>query len=175
MSISSVIYRTRQFIQALHPRALTEADLAQAQAMLSPKQMILFSRLQPSEQFHSLRVLTTLQSGGVNHPDLFIAALLHDIGKIRYPLRLWQRIFIVLTKAIWPDRAKAWGKNQPQGWRTPFVVAAQHPSWGADLALKAGVSPLASNLIRKHQDPIPLDENLENRLLAALQKADRQH
>ncbi len=175
MSISSVIYRTRQFIQALHPRALTEADLAQAQAMLSPKQMILFSRLQPSEQFHSLRVLTTLQSGGVNHPDLFIAALLHDIGKIRYPLRLWQRIIIVLSKAIWPDGTQAWGKYQPQGWRLPLVVAALHPAWGAELALNAGVSPLASNLIRRHQDTICSGKDLESRLLAALQKADLQH
>jgi hypothetical protein len=154
MSISSIIYRTRQFGQALHPRALTEADLAQAKEILTPKQLMLFSRLQPSEQIHSLRVLTTLQSGSVSHPDLFIAALLHDIGKIRYPLRLWQRIFIVLVKAIWPNHGKAWGKYQPKGWRTPFVIAVQHPAWGADLALKAGVSPLASNLIRKHQEKI---------------------
>ncbi len=172
MSISTAIYRIRQFRQALCVRSLTEADLAQAQAILSSQQIILFSRLQPSEQIHSLRVLTTLQSRGETHPDLFIAALLHDIGKIRYPLRLWQRVIIVLTKAFLPERTHAWGKNQPQGWQTPFVVAAQHPTWGADLALKVGVSPLASNLIRKHQDSISSEMNLENRLLANLQMAD---
>ena len=172
MIISSVIYRTRQFGQALLARTLSEAELVQIRSMLTSEQMILFSHLQPSEQCHSLRVLKTLQSAGESHPDLFIAALLHDIGKVRYPLHLWQRVIIVVAKAIMPNRAKAWGKNQPQGWRLPFVVAAQHPAWGADFAHNAGVSPLASILIRKHQNSILLGNNLESRLLAALQKAD---
>jgi hypothetical protein len=175
MILSSIYYRARQFGLALGARTLTEADLAQAKTILSPQQMTLFSHLHPSEQAHSLRVVTTLQNEGAIHPDLMAAALLHDIGKIRYPLRLWQRVFIVLAKALCPVRIQAWGQNQPRGWRTPFVVAAQHPSWGADLALKAGASLLTGNLIRKHQDPIPFEENLENRLLTALQKADQQH
>jgi len=175
MMLSSIYYRARQFGLALGARTLSEADLAQVQAILTPQQMTLFSYLHPSEQAHSLRVVTTLQNEGAIHLDLLAAALLHDIGKIRYPLRLWQRVFIVLAKALWPVRTQVWGQNQPRGWQTPFVVAAQHPTWGADLAIKAGASLLTGNLIRKHQDSIPLEENLENRLLAALQKADQQH
>jgi len=175
MNFSSVLNRYHQFWHALLARPMTEVNLAQVQAILTPEQMTLFSRLQLSEQTHSLRVLKTLKTGGESHPDLFIAALLHDIGKIRYPLCLWQRVFIVLAKAIWPDRVEAYGKNKPQGWQLPFVVAAQHPAWGANLALEAGVSPLAGNLIRKHQESISSGINLESQLLIALRNADRQY
>ncbi|MEN8172731.1 MAG: HD domain-containing protein [Chloroflexota bacterium] len=175
MKLPSIYYRARQFGQALKARTLSEADLAEVQAILTPEQMTLFSRLQPSEQSHSLRVLRTLEDDRTVDPDLKVAALLHDIGKIRYPLRLWQRVFVVLGKALWPKRAQAWGEKEARGWQTPFVVAAQHPAWGAEIALEAGVSPRASRLIRAHQNSIPAEENLENRLLAALQKADQQH
>lgn len=175
MNFSSVLIRCRQFGYALFARPMNEVNLAQVQAILTPEQMTLFSRLQLSEQIHSLRVLTTLKIGGESHPDLFIAALLHDIGKTRYPLYLWQRVLIVMAKAIWPDRVQAYGKNKPQGWQLPFVVAAQHPIWGAELALEAGVSPLAGNLIRKHQETISLGKNLESRLLTALRNADKRY
>lgn len=175
MNLASVRYRVSQFWLALRVDAPSQADLAPARALLTPEQMTLFSHLQPSEQRHSLRVLADLQAAGETHPDLMIAALLHDIGKIRYPLRLWQRVFIVLAKAVWPTHSRAWGQNQPQGWRTIFAVAAQHPAWGANLALEAGVSPQAANLIRQHQNPLATENQVENRLLAALQKADRRH
>jgi len=143
-------YRIWQFWQTLTARPTSE-DLARAAQLLTPEQWQLFQQLQPGEQAHSLRILEAL-SGMQDVPaDLRIAALLHDVGKAEHPLRIWERVEIVLTKALLPDKVREWGQGEPRGWRRPFVVAEQHAQWGAQAAERAGASPLAVNLIRWHQ------------------------
>jgi hypothetical protein len=139
--------------------------------------MALFTRLQPSEQVHGLRVMQTLQTQGENHPDLLVAALLHDVGKINYPLHLYERVVIVLAKQFFPGPIGIWGRAQPRGWKRPFVVAYEHPQWGAELAQEAGTGPLAVYLIREHQNDIPpqASNTSENHLLSTLQVADNQN
>jgi hypothetical protein len=139
--------------------------------------MVLFSRLQPSEQIHALRVLQTIQRQGENDPDLQTAALLHDIGKARAPLKIWERVVIVLGKAFFPARIKSWGQGPPKGWRRAFVIAEQHPAWGGELASEAGTTPLAISLIRAHQslEKTPFETPYQNHLLEILQKADHQN
>ena len=131
-------------------------------------------RLKPSEQAHGLRVLKTLENGGVYHPDLQTAALLHDVGKIHHPLHVWERIFIVLGKYFFPNQIKRWGESQPRGWKRPFVVAVQHPSWGAELAQEVGANPLTIRLIAQHQTDLAAGgvNGFEHHLLTMLQKAD---
>jgi hypothetical protein len=146
--------------------------LGQAKTLLTEKQFDLFLEMQPSEQRHALRVLARLQEQGETQPDLFRAALLHDIGKTRYPLRLWERVLIVLAKAIFPLKVKEWGEEEAKGWRRAFVVAGQHAAWGAAQAGEVGLSPLAINLIRRHEDKMELGESEEDTLLRILQAAD---
>jgi hypothetical protein len=145
--------------------------------------MALFCSMQASEQAHALRVMGQLRSDRLEHPDLLAAALLHDVGKICYPLHVWERVIIVLVRALFPSKARQWGKGEisvdPRrypAWRRPFVVAEQHPAWGADLALKAGASSLAAALIRRHQNLFTSKVvNLEDQLLLQLQAADNDH
>ena len=155
----------------------TTDQLASAQEILSPTQMELFTHMQVSEQIHSLRVLRTLLEQGETHSDLLVAGLLHDVGKIRFPLRIWERVFIVLGKKLTPRYLKNWGNSIPRGWRRPFVMAEQHPLWGANLALEVGTTLLAASLIRRHQEICPLNHStsLEDRLLSTLKNADNQH
>jgi hypothetical protein len=176
MKTGNISYRLRQFWLALRSPTPTTEQLAVAQEVLNSSQMALFKQMQAGEQVHSLLVLNTIQEQGEMHPDLMIAALLHDVGKIRYPLRLWERIFIVLGNKFFPGLTKSWGNSTPRGWRRPFVVAAQHPVWGAELALEAGTTSLAASLIRRHQEIQPeiITNNLEDQLLSALKKADNQ-
>lgn len=169
-------YRLNQFRNALGGR-LSEDEYAQVSDILGPDLMALFDEMHPSEQAHSLRVTRQLVSDQETDPDLLKAALLHDVGKNKHPLRLWERVIIVLGRALFPQKADIWGIGNPTGWQRPFVIARQHPGWGAEMVSTAGGSRLCVDLIRYHQesfqegarkDPVlpPLD------LLAKLQKAD---
>jgi putative nucleotidyltransferase with HDIG domain len=102
------------------------------------------------------------------------AALLHDIGKTRYPLSVWDRILIVVGGALFPGRASAWGNGSLDGWRRPFVVRAHHPAWGAEMAAAAGSRGRVVELIRRHQDELVQEREDDDRLLARLQWADDQ-
>ena len=165
--LSRLAYRTRQFWNALlspRKRVETEALLPH----LPPSQIILFRRMQSSEQTHAHQVLERLKASGQTDPDLLAAALLHDVGKILVPLSLPDRVVIVLGKRFFRRRARRWSEGTLSRLRRPFVVAAHHPGWGADLAEQAGASSRTVDLIRRHQDISSAD----NPLLAALQSAD---
>jgi hypothetical protein len=189
MKIGRIFYRVRQFTSALHA-APDPQDLEDVGSILKGDQLALYLRMQPGEQAHSLEVLRLLQAqqaeedpvGGL---ELRAAALLHDVGKICAPLQLWERVLIVLGKALLPGQSCRWGalpaeQLRETGWRSrlqrPFMIAARHPAWGAELAETAGASPLTVTLIRRHQDTIPNQgSSLEDRLLARLQAADDQN
>jgi exopolyphosphatase/pppGpp-phosphohydrolase len=177
MSSSRVRYRIRQFFHAVWAEVDPDA-LARARTVLSPAQMALFVGMQRSEQAHALEVYRQLVAQGETAPDLLVAALLHDVGKSCRPLRLWERVLIVLTRAVFPAQARRWGIVPPQAagritWKRAFVVAEQHPAWGAELAARAGTSPRAVALIRLHQDPLsPIVDAETQRLLSKLQAVD---
>ena len=181
MNTSRLLYRTRQFWQAISPRS-SQVDFELVSSILSPSQLALFQQMQASEQAHSQRVLRELITQGETNKDLQIAALLHDVGKIQAPLRLWERVLIVLVKSICPGCVHKWGQmpigelTSDMGWRRPFVISVQHPSWGADLADQCGSSQMAVGLIARHQEYInPSQEDgksLQDRLLLKLQAAD---
>ncbi len=178
LSPGRAVYRLRQTWLALGSRP-APADLQLAAALLGPHLFELFSQMQPSEQAHSLQVLQRLPAGCTLERELVLAALLHDCGKIRQPLRLWERAWIVLLKTWQPARARAWGA-QPLArarsmpfWQRPLLTAEQHAAWGAELAEHQGAPALTCALIRYHQDRQPpgLDERARQ-LLVALQAAD---
>lgn len=183
MNAARICYRTRQFWLALGatPGPL---DLEEARAVLNPLQFELFSQLQPGEQVHSLHVMRKLVAQGQAHPDLLTAALLHDVGKSRLRLRLWERVLVVLGKTFFPGQVKQWGSLAVDeqeilsgasrlSWRRAFVIAEQHAEWGAQMAARAGSSPLVVDLIRRHQDPVQNQvDSFEDDLLCQLQSVD---
>ena len=176
MIANRLIYRVRQFWEAFIEKPLSAQDLEPANTLLSAQQMTLFTKLRPNEQSHALRVLDTLSQLGESHPDLLTAALLHDIGKIYHPLRLWERVVIVLGKQFMPQKVEKWGQHNPQGWKRPFVVARHHPDWGAALVQEAGASSSVIQLVREHQNhPVQESDSSHHRLLIALQTADNQN
>jgi hypothetical protein len=164
---SRLAYRSRQFRRALPIPCRPVAD-EQLCPHLSAAQIVLFRRMQPSEQAHAFQVYERLTAAGHADPDLLAAALLHDAGKALAPLSLVDRALVVLGEHFFPAAARRWGSGGPRGLRRPFVTAAQHPAWGADLAAAAGASSRICDLIRRHQD-VPAADDL---LLAALQSVD---
>jgi hypothetical protein len=160
-------YRMRQFRLAFLPphQSLPDDSLA---PHLSPTLIGLFRRMTPAEQAHSFAVLQRLLASGQDDPALLAAALLHDVGKVLSPLSIFDRVMIVLGKRFFPRTIVRRGSGEAQGFWRSFVVAAQHPEWGAQLCFKAGASPRTVELVRRHQDRSPG----EDASLRALQQAD---
>lgn len=168
-------YRVRQFFHTLiaKPEA---SQLEKVDRVLESPLAALFMRMSPPDQLHSLRVLDTLQREGQSDPDLLAAALLHDVGKSVYPLSILDRVIIVLANRFLPGRVIRWGRSEPRGWRRSFVIATQHPHWGAELAAQHGASPRLVALIRHHQDKTPLrNDSGQDALLQHLQRVDSQN
>ena len=180
MSLRNARYRLRQFWGAwrLSP---TMAELEQGREILTPEQMELFGRMQPRDQAHSLAVMAQIRSSTDDVPEkelheLLVAALLHDVGKSRYPLNVWERVIIVISEAVFPSLVKRYGEASPQGWRKVFVIAKMHPIWSAEMAAEAGANPLAVELIREHQNSVTDGTgSVPGRLLRKLQAADNNH
>lgn len=182
MKLNRIIYRITQFWNAFRAQP-TSTDLEWALSKLTPEQMSLFTQLHHSEQAHSISVLKKLvqnnhSSMEAEYEALIVAALLHDVGKLRYPIAAWERVLIVLSKVLFPNQVRHWGRGQPAGWRRAFVVAEQHPEWGAQLAAEAGASPVTVELIREHQNAYPKQSVAHtgdgfSGLLFKLQEADK--
>jgi putative nucleotidyltransferase with HDIG domain len=118
-------------------------------------------------------VYQALRAQGETHPDLLAAALLHDVGKARFPLYVWERVLIVLAERFLPGWAARWGDARPESWRRPFVVARQHPEWGAEMVARRGGSALLVDIIRRHQAEVsPAEMGEADRLICRLQAAD---
>jgi hypothetical protein len=165
--LSRILYRSRQFRLAFFGPWPPVPDEALS-PHLSPSLITIFRRMKPSEQAHSFAVLERLKTSGYSDPDLLTAALLHDVGKTLSPLSVWDRVFIVVGKRFFPRMVKRWGDGEPHGLECPFVVAARHADWGAELVSAAGASARTVDLVRRHQDfSVPKDP-----LLTALQQAD---
>lgn len=168
-----ILYRTQQFWNVLSANPLEDEVIEQIRAVLSKREMGLFLQLQTSEQRHSYQVYRSLLERGIQNDDLLKAALMHDIGKVRHPLRIFDRVLIVLGKTIFPRVIDRWGHENHSDWRRIFSVAVNHPAWGAEMAAQAGSSPRTVDLIRRHQD---MQGNLaaddKDLLLSHLQSAD---
>ncbi len=168
------IHRLRQGLRALFAFA-RPVDYALAGQYLTPEQVALFRRMRRGEQLHSLNVLrAVLSQRDTTPPELAIAALLHDAGKSRYPLRLWQKTIAVLVLAFAPSAFRRLSVGDPRTWwARPFVVYVDHPAWSAELLAQTGASASAVWLAAHHQDDAALHRMHELfPLLQRLQAAD---
>lgn len=168
-------YRLWQFWRLITQR-ISSDELAEVCGWLAPELFGVFRRLNPAEQHHAYWVWQTLRRQGHTDPDLLGAALLHDAGKSRMPLAVWEKVAIVLGMRFLRPAVTVWGSRPGpiRWWARPFVNALQHPAWGADMVSAAGGSPRIVELVRRHQDKVePGDELYE--LLSALQSADNRN
>ena len=145
-------YRIRQGVRALFASARPVDDRLAAEH-LPPPLLALFRQMRPGEQLHSLNVLRAVLAQDVTPPALTTAALLHDVGKIRYPLAVWQKTVAVLVRAFLPALFRRWSASDARYfWQRPFVVYVQHPAWSAEILAQAGASADAVWLAGHHAD-----------------------
>ncbi len=175
MALPRFAYRARQFWNAV----LRPEDHIKNESLLpylSPAELLLFRQMQPSEQAHAWKVFQQLAGSGQKDASLLTAALLHDVGKILSPLSVFDRVLIVVGQTVFPRASRRWGEGEPRGLRRPFVVAACHAAWGADLLEQAGASELVMELVRRHQEPpAGIPSSRVEQLLAELHAVDDQN
>ena len=173
---NNISYRVWQFWKSLK-RSPGDTDWACVENILSEGELDLIKQLPAADQNHCLRVFHSLHSQGEDDSDLLKAALLHDLGKLKHPLRRWERVFAVLVTGVFPRRGKDWGERKPVGFHRPLVVLHQHPRWGAELARKAGSSPRTVWFIKNHELDLPQGAAPESDLilLKKLQIADNRN
>jgi len=159
-----IFYRAQQFWQAIRIKELPQTAVSDINTQLTPAEQAIFYKLPISDQWHSYKVLQTLQSAGAMDSALQTAALLHDVGKAQSPLSVWDRSFIVVMKRLLPEKTAVWGEGEAMGWKRPFVVRENHPAWGAKMATTANSNPAAIDLIARHQSP-PAANDEQLRLL----------
>ncbi len=174
-----VFWRLRQFVRGV--TAHVSADEMLVVAQLLPKAALCrFCAMPLDGQRHSLNVLYSLRAAGWHEPDLEVAALLHDVGKIAgdsagISLSPWLRGPLVLLNRLASAWMAAQAASDPKdGWRYLLHVHREHPAIGAAWAVEDGCSQLSCWLIAHHQDkrpPAPPTTRQE-RLLALLQWAD---
>ena len=170
-----MVYRTRQFVADIHPTLLSEQAVREIESQLSTRESALFFQYSLSDQAHAYEVFKMLREAQLTQPNLLTAALLHDIGKARFKITVWDRVWPVLVKKVAPSLFHLWGESEPIGWKRPFVIIKKHPVWGAKMAQDAGAHPTAVSLIRRHQDQITEIQTEEDQLLAYLKWADDQN
>ncbi|MGB9640412.1 MAG: HD domain-containing protein [Anaerolineales bacterium] len=171
-------YRVWQFWNALIAKPNTD-DFAIVGRILPTELRDLFFRMSKDEQAHSIRVCKKLIAEGENEIDLLAAALLHDVGKTFYPLKLWERIWIVFWRERNKDKKSVdlrvrWDEiNQHPWWRRAMIVAENHAEWGAEILRQYHANPRLVWLVRYHQE-YPQDWNniKEFTLLEKLRRVD---
>lgn len=168
------VQRFRQGVRALLAFSYT-VDYPLAEQYLSAKQMALFRQMGRSEQLHSLNVLRSVLAQSTQTPhDLAVAALLHDVGKSRYKLAVWQKTISVLVKKFLPSlNSRLATDDRLAFWNAPFVVRQWHPKWSAELLSQVNSTAGVIWLAEHHADTVEQwREHPYYPLLVRLQQAD---
>lgn len=181
--------RIAQFFRALAAvKGLRAEEIHWVQQYLAPHEEALFWQMSPLDQKHavtvSMRAATLARHRGVGDGEdirvLIRAGLLHDIGKIRGDISLFQRVAIVLARRFAPRFFAALiqegaddlvrGLSRPSWrarWRRAFYTQAVHAERGAAMAKMWGIEDAVLDLIRAHHQP-----QGDDRLLEILAEAD---
>ena len=144
--------RLAQGLRALFAFA-TPPDLALARPHLSDCEFAAFRSLSRSEQLHSLNVLRAVLHAEPKAPrTLMAAALLHDVGKSRRRLAVWQKTLVVLAQSMAPRLCQRLSREEsPSAWRIPFIVQQHHAKWGGEILRACGSDSTLVWLVENHQ------------------------
>lgn len=160
--MGSFLARLNQGVIALRRRDEPD-EIALTQRWLTPVQRAAFAKLPAHDRGHLIRVTRKLVDRGETSPDLIVAALLHDIGKVdgRYHVRLIDRTLNVLLARCSPSLL-AWmaSRDHPVPLCRGLMLAVHHPEIGSERARFLGCTARTIWLIKNHDNQAPEDPDL---------------
>jgi putative nucleotidyltransferase with HDIG domain len=157
-----MLHRVRQFLDA--SAAPSPRDFALAEAHLPPALFALFAAQHPRDVVHAARTARWLLGRGYSHPDLVVAALLHDIAKGNQR-RLDRAAFVLASSARLTGRLASPGSAFE--FRRALHRSLSHAAQGARMLVAAGANERVVALVRDHHTP-----SGAGTMLALLQEAD---
>ena len=172
--MGAILHRLGQGLRALLAFAASP-DLGMAQKHLTQCEYAAFKRMSRADQLHSLNVLRAVLRKEPNAPaTLAAAALLHDVGKSRCHLAVWQKTLAVLLLRLAPGLSQGLSQSKSLNkWRAPFAVQRNHPMWSAKILDDCGSDAAIIWLAESHHEDAKLYRDHEHyALLTALQAAD---
>ncbi len=131
----SLRYRAGQFAQTFD-RSVPSRRIHEALRFLTEDERHLFARLQPVDQRHSVRVFEAARATQPDDRVLWVAALLHDVGKGQ-PRRL-DRVMLTLLENVAPWTLIRWRRLRRSSWRGRLARLAAHTEASARFAELAG-------------------------------------
>ena len=163
--INSIIKRVKQFYRAVTAK-LTADDNIYISDHLSTKEQKLFFAMDVVDQYHALHVAYTLEriaiegKQGIDHNFLIRCALLHDIGRVKGDMSVFDKVFAVLITYFLPNLADRLELNGSH----LLYVYRHHAEIGAkklqDIELYR-----EAKIIAKHHSPPSADDPAELKLL----------
>lgn len=100
-----MLYRIKQFLTAVFAQ-VTEEDIAFTRKYLREQEWELFSQLRLYEQRHCIDVAQKLKELSKGDTEMIRLGLLHDIGKIQYPLNPLEKSMIVILDKVTQGKIK---------------------------------------------------------------------
>ncbi len=101
-------YRIKQFIWNITAKT-DENDYNWAVSYLSDKEKVVFDKLSPGEQNHSIRVARLMEEEmkNVANNKIYVKlGLLHDIGKTKYKLNVFKKVCMLFVHKLSRGKAK---------------------------------------------------------------------
>lgn len=171
----SINHLIKRFVHSL--TKLNKDDEAESIlfSVLSEKERQLFEQQSTTDQkhgFRSSRRLVEIEGQGA-HPDLVIAAALHDVGKTESQLGVLGRVVATCVATLCGlGRVHAWGDKRRGTMLNRISIYVTHPEIGAKMLEEAGSNELAITWARDHHKALE-ESAIEETLFATLSKADR--
>jgi len=140
--------KVRQFRSHLRA-SVSPGERAGLATWTTPAQLALFDSMHIADRRHGLDVVSSLRADGATDLDLLLAGLLHDAGK--GDTGIWPRVAYSLGQhyGTW-----IWSVSRAVPGFGPAIERLRtHAETSAALALGAGCSIRAADLIRYQDDP----------------------
>ena len=132
---ATALHLVKRFFGSLRPGGPKPDDAAWVVGLLSEAELALWRRMSGADQRHAVGVARRL---GDRPPNVLVAALLHDVGKVASDLGTFERVLATSLRQ----------------WRMArFAPYYDHPRIGAELLDLAHSDPLVVTWAREHHLP----------------------